>query len=144
MLLHALVWLFSPFLLTENKGELVLHIKNLDTPKGVIRVAVYDDEKKFLQTGNETLGKIIPVHTAEELQVNLLDLRFGYYAIAIYHDVNDNGALDKNYLNIPTEPYAFSNNPAVKWRSPTFQETQIEFSVPQKELTLELKRWRKH
>ena len=144
MVLYALVWLISPFWLTENKGELVLHIKNLDTAEGVIRIAVYDDEKKFLQEGNEKLGKMVPVSTISELEVDLPDLNFGYYAIAIYHDVNANGELDKNYLNIPIEPYAFSNNPAVKWRSPTFQETQIEFSVPEKELTLELKRWRKH
>jgi len=58
--------------------------------------------------------------------------------------VNNNGQLDKNYLGIPIEPYAFSNNPKVKWRSPTFTETQVELDEAQKDLSVELKRWRKH
>lgn len=34
----------------------------------------------------------------------------GEYAILAFHDLNSNGKLDRNFLGIPSEPYAFSNN----------------------------------
>lgn len=34
----------------------------------------------------------------------------GEYALMIYFDENDNGILDRNFVGIPTEPIAFSNN----------------------------------
>ena len=42
---------------------------------------------------------------------------------------------------IPTEPYAFSNNPAVKWRRPRYGE--VSFPVESSETTLQLtmSRW---
>ena len=131
--------LFTP----EKKGELVLQIKNIESASGVLHIAVYD-EGNFLQEEKELLKMTAIVQTQQDLRVAIPDLPFGTYAVAIYHDVNNNGKLDKNYLGIPAEPYAFSNNPKAKWRSPTFDETQIELSSQQKNLSVELKRWKKH
>lgn len=38
------------------------------------------------------------------------NLPSGSYALAVYHDENSNGQLDKNFLGLPTERYGFSNN----------------------------------
>ena len=38
------------------------------------------------------------------------NLEPGDYAVAIYHDENGNGQLDKRLFGIPKEPYGFSNN----------------------------------
>lgn len=132
------------FLFFEKTGNLVLQIKNVDAAEGTLRVAVYEGEQNFLKTGKELITTSRIVKSKKDQQVILSEVPFGKYAIAIYHDVNDNGKLDKNYLGIPTEPYAFSNNPKVKWRSPTFAETQVEFNSQQKDLHLELNRWKKH
>lgn len=130
---------FSPI----QKGELVVEIKNIENPQGVLYIAVYN-ESSFLQEGKELIKTKTPIQTVYDQKIAINELPFGVYAIAIYHDVNNNGKLDKNYLGIPTEPYAFSNNPKVKWRSPTFDETKIELNAAQRSLQMELKRWRKH
>jgi uncharacterized protein (DUF2141 family) len=38
------------------------------------------------------------------------DLPPGTYAVAVVHDENGNGQLDKNFLGIPSEGYGVSNN----------------------------------
>ncbi len=144
MRLYNIVFLATILLLPYKKGDLVLQVSNIETPSGSLRVAIYDSEQNFLIDGNEISLKIAPVKATNALRISISDLPFGKYAIAIYHDVNNNGQLDKNYLGIPIEPYAFSNNPKVKWRSPTFTETQVELDEAQKDLSVELKRWRKH
>lgn len=136
--------LWTTFFLTPaKKGELVLEIKNIESACGVLQIAVYD-EPHFLEEGKALFQTTTLVQTQQDLRIPITNIPFGRYAIAAYHDVNNNGKLDKNYLGIPVEPYAFSNNPRVKWRSPTFEETQIELNTLQKDIPLELKRWRKH
>ncbi len=131
--------LFAP----EKKGELVLNVQNIESADGIIHIAVFN-QSNFLQEGKEILKTTAAVQKSQNQRIIIPSLPFGTYAIAIYHDVNNNGKFDKNALGIPVEPYAFSNNPKVKWRSPTFDETQIELNAPQKILEVELKRWRKH
>ncbi|MBK7870897.1 MAG: DUF2141 domain-containing protein [Saprospiraceae bacterium] len=129
-------------LISMNKGTLTLIVKNVEAANGALHIAIYESESQFLKKA--AIGKVIPVISTTNCEIPIPELPFGKYAIAVFHDLNENGKLDKNSFGIPTEPYAFSNNPAVKWRSPTFAETLIEFGESQKNIALELKRWRKH
>lgn len=45
-----------------------------------------------------------------EVSVMFYSVPKGEYAVMAYHDVNNNGKLDTNFLGIPSEPFAFSNN----------------------------------
>jgi uncharacterized protein (DUF2141 family) len=38
------------------------------------------------------------------------NLEPGRYAAIAFHDENDNGKLDQNFLGVPNEPYGFSND----------------------------------
>ena len=56
-----------------------------------------------------------------------LPIRNHAYAIAVFHDINDNGILDKNALGIPLEPYGFSRNARARFTSaPPFEDAKIE------------------
>jgi uncharacterized protein (DUF2141 family) len=49
-------------------------------------------------------------------------------AIAAYHDVNDNGELDKNALGIPSERYGFTGGARGLTGPPSFDEAVIEIT----------------
>ena len=55
------------------------------------------------------MGKDVEV-TGKSVVYSFKDVPFGTYAVAIFHDTNSNGKLDKNLFGIPKESYAFSNN----------------------------------
>jgi uncharacterized protein (DUF2141 family) len=55
------------------------------------------------------------------------DIPPGTYAVAVFHDENANGKLDKNFLGIPREGYGASNNVRPKMSAPAFKDTA--FSV---------------
>ncbi len=55
------------------------------------------------------------------------DIPPGTYAIAVLHDENANGKLDKNFLGIPREGYGASNNVRPKMSAPAFKDAA--FSV---------------
>ena len=50
------------------------------------------------------------------------DIPPGTYAIAVFHDENANGKLDKNFLGIPREGYGASNNVRPKMSAPAFKD----------------------
>jgi uncharacterized protein (DUF2141 family) len=52
-------------------------------------------------------------------------LEDGSYAIAIIHDENENGALDTNFLGIPSEGVGVSTNPKVMGK-PHFDQGQFD------------------
>ncbi len=54
------------------------------------------------------------------------NLPVGTYAIAIFHDSNNNKKLDKNWVGIPKEGYGFSNNVFGTFGPPSFQEASFK------------------
>ena len=65
--------------------------------------------------------------TGEEVVAAFQDVPAGTFAIAVFHDTNSNGKLDKNFLGIPKEGYAFSNNVFGTFRAPGFEDASFEF-----------------
>lgn len=125
---------------TESIGTLTVQVKNVQQIQGCIRMAVYNDEHSFPSETRSFRGAYLPLKPGTKAQLDC-ELPFGQYAIAVYHDQNNNGKMDKNALGIPTEPYAFSNNVRVKWRAPRFREAAFGFNAVQQEITVVLNKW---
>jgi len=119
-----------------------LSVQNITLSGGSVLISVYDREEYFMDEAHQVYGVVIPVQEKGTLQIDIPDLVFGRYAIAVFHDENNNGSLDKNFLGIPKEPYAFSNNPRVKWSPPGFSETVFDFSPAQPAVQVKLQYWK--
>lgn len=143
-MMNILFILLLSWFQTEQKGTLIVKVKDVLQAQGSIRMAVYNNEKSFPSESQAFRGGALTLKPGINTQLNCDQLPFGSYAVAVYHDVNNNGKMDKNALGIPTEPYAFSNNVKVKWRAPKFREAVFEFRSAQQEITVELKRWSAH
>ena len=50
----------------------------------------------------------------------------GRFAVAVFHDENDNDELDANFLGVPTEGYGFSRNARGTFGPPSFSEAAVE------------------
>jgi len=61
----------------------------------------------------------------------------GQYGIAIYHDENGDGKLNKNFVGYPSEPFGFSNNPQILARAPSWKDAVFQHGG---ETTIEI-RW---
>tara|TARA_R110000868_G_scaffold82956_5_gene234009 strand:- start:6902 stop:7312 length:411 start_codon:yes stop_codon:yes gene_type:complete len=113
-LLFLPVFLFSQFTLT-------VHVGNVKTSSGNISIAVYDNEQGFLEFDHvlkSNTGKAKKGITTVELS----DLPQGLYALAVFHDENENGHLDTNFLGIPKEAVGFSNAKMKTFGPPSYKE----------------------
>ena len=90
-------------------ADLTITIKNVRSAAGTIFVAVYDSDGTFLNL-EHARAQMKAQALKGEVVFTVHDLATGTYAISAYHDENNNGKLDRNWLHIPTEGYGFSND----------------------------------
>lgn len=102
---------------------LLVEVSGLQDATGNIYIAVYDSDDTWL--GEETvLQRQVVIADAREngLVSTQLHLPPGQYAVSIYYDSNDNGELDTNFIGIPKEPVAVSNNARPKFGPPKYDD----------------------
>lgn len=117
------ILLFAGYVSAGNP-QLTIKIENIESVEGDIRIGVFNTSEKFLKQGLTFKKYKIAVNkTTETIIIN--DLPKGEYAFMMYHDKNADGVLNRNFLGIPKEPFAFSNNVKPKLAKPTFEACQF-------------------
>ena len=128
----------------SNGSEMVsaeIQIGNLSRADGAVHVAVFRDEASFKAERSSCYEEVITVSSRSPIRLRLPELPAGKYAIAAFHDQNGNGKLDKNWMGIPQEPYALSNNVSAKWKAPTFEDVAVEINSDNQQISLKLMSW---
>lgn len=65
----------------------------------------------------------------------------GNYAIAVFHDENGNGKMDKRLFGIPKEPYGLSNNFRPRFSGPKFSDCQFSVGEGGKAVRIDLEKF---
>lgn len=87
---------------------LTIVIEDIRDASGTVQVQVLAGQAQF--EGGGAVAQFLERAVEGTLTITAEDLPPGEYAIRIMHDVNGNDELDANFVGMPTEPYAFSNN----------------------------------
>jgi uncharacterized protein (DUF2141 family) len=120
----ALVALSTSGLFAQRKLEVT--VKNIKEVKGTVRIALYNNEKDFLE--KIVQGKIAKV-SGKEVKVVFENLQPGNYAVSVFHDENENEKLDAGFMGIPLEPYGFSNDAKGTFGPPSFEKAMVSIDA---------------
>ena len=105
--------------------------------EGPIRIAIYDSKEAFGDPEQAVMkDSEVPVDGFVIWEIKL-DALPDSFAIAAYHDLDDNGELNKALFNAPVEPYGFSNNARSLVGPPTFDQTIMQ--RPEKSAAIEVR-----
>ena len=140
---YILLATFSCFLLgmsTPSVGIMELAVNHLEYDYGTLWIGVYESEDTFLDRSKADLHAI-KVRDLKSKKIYLNNLAYGDYAVAVFHDLNDNGEMDFNWMGVPQEPFAFSRPVASKWRLPKFSEVKVGVYQSHKTISTPLKSW---
>lgn len=115
------------FLGAERSGKLNLtvSISGFPSDAGKAYIGLFRKGDKFPEMSGQFIGKIIPIEN-KKAEISFSNLSENSYAIAVFHDKNKNGKLDKNMLGIPTENYGFSNNARETFSAPSFESAAVK------------------
>lgn len=126
---------------TENTGDVIVRVTDIQDIKGEILVGIYDSRRTFRKVKKVMKYAVKEVSNGTETLV-LEDVPAGTYAIALFQDFNGNRKFDSNWMGVPKEPFGFSTNYVVKRRAPKYKEVTFEHPGNENtEMTINIQVW---
>lgn len=124
------VFLFLFFAIIGNsnaqKATLTLELRSIEILKGRLFISLTNDSLQFANFLNPTESRLKKVLVkSSTARVSFENLDAGWYAIAVFQDLNGNDSLDRRKFKIPAEPFGFSNNALAKFRAPWFKDARF-------------------
>ena len=103
--------------------DLTIEVSITKYNKGTVMLALYNSSDTYMKKTHKAAKQEVVDNKAI---FTFKNIQKGSYAFSMFHDVNDNRKMDKNFMGIPKEPYAFSNNKKGKFGPPDFEKVQFE------------------
>ncbi len=146
------LWLALGFICSTiaetSSGALTVHVEDVDADNGILMIGLFTSEETYDadqgqgEAGREQAYQSVTAEVHDGQADYVFErLPYGDYAIKLYHDENNNGELDKNFIGIPSEDYGFSNNPRTFFGPASYRDALFEFNAPEKTVTIHLKGW---
>ena len=119
------LWMLLTPLVHFGQFQLDVHVEGVEHATGIIQVALFNSDSGFLKSDRAyRLSSVQAMAGTTRVLIN--NLPKGTYALAIFHDLNSNKALDTNWIGIPKEPMGFSNAHVKAFGPPGFEECRLE------------------
>lgn len=122
-------------------AEVTIHMKGFRNNNGHVILGIYPDAETFSNPRSATTYKT-DIKITDNEAVAIFDLEAGDYAIALFHDENDDQELEMKAGAIPDEGWGFSRDALLTpvWpdfedavfqidRTPTYLEINLQYSV---------------
>lgn len=112
----------------DSSGSLTIQVRGLLHERGQVIANLFragDDVMRIEEPYLRTQGNI----NGNQARLVFQNLKYGKYAVSVFHDENGNGKLDHNLLRLPAEPLGFSNGFQLGLFSglPSFEKLQFDF-----------------
>ncbi len=120
---------------SSRAAELKITVNNIQTGKGEIRIALYKQADQWL---SKSFKKMQEPAVEGSVTVVFKDLPPGDYAVALYHDVDGDGKMAKNFMGIPKEPTGFSNDARGSFGPPSFDAVKVTLPEESKAIAIRL------
>lgn len=110
--------------LNAQTHNLKVVINDISNSGGNLMIAGFLGEKSFKTKENAAFNKKIKVDE-ESLTFSIPGLKTGKYAIAVFHDENEDSNMNTNNLGIPLEGFGFSGDYSI-FSKPKFKNCSFE------------------
>jgi uncharacterized protein (DUF2141 family) len=124
-----LILLINMLVTTSWAAVLKIDFQNMRSDEGDILYLVFNTSNGYPDKDEKSFRKgKLSAKEAKEKGLSLGDIPDGKYVMTFIHDENSNNKLDKNFLGMPKEGFAFSNNPKVFMGPPSYNRCEFKVS----------------
>lgn len=112
----------------SSGSTLRLEVQGVRNARGHVLVALYRPTDGFTETKSTAFrtNKVAAANGTVAIEFN--DLPAGSYALAIFHDENDNERIDTGFFGVPVEGFCFSNDARGLFGPPSFKSAALTHS----------------
>jgi uncharacterized protein (DUF2141 family) len=123
----------------QTASSLLVQVNGVRSDRGALVAVLYgDNPETFLKKGARLARERTPARPGG-VALCLGAPRPGTYAVAVYHDENDNGKFDRSWTGLPSEGFGVSNNPRPALRAPTLGESAVQVGTGRKVVNIDLR-----
>lgn len=121
-----------------GSSTLVVSVHGLQVVSGTVIALLFPSEQGFpAKVAQAAQRQSVKVESATA-ELRFPNLTAGTYAVTVYQDQNDNGKLDTNWIGIPKEPVAVSNNAKGRMGPPKYKDAMFRVGSERKTLQISL------
>jgi uncharacterized protein (DUF2141 family) len=117
---------------------IAMYIGGLTTNDGTVYCDLYDKEEGFPSEPKLAVARVKARPQNKQATCVFADVKAGRYAVAIWHDVDDDRELDSNLFGVPSEPVGSSNNAEGSFGPPSFKDAAFDYQPPMLKQTIRL------
>ncbi len=103
----------------------VIAVSGLHNSNGKVVAAIYNSEIGFPKESNKAYKRLSFDIVEDKCIVLFENIPEGVYAVSCFHDENNNGKMDTNFIGIPSEGTAASNNAEGVLGPPKFKNAKF-------------------
>jgi uncharacterized protein (DUF2141 family) len=119
---------FAPALVSAE--TLTITIADIRESEGLLMIQVANSEKGFEFSEDSAAPPPVAISQLAEAGEMTFEVTLppGIYGARVLHDLNGNGEMDSNFVGMPKEPWAFSNNATGRLGPAKWQDAKFEIS----------------
>ena len=123
----------------NSNNNLTVNIHGLKNRTGQVCLSLFSSSRGFPNDGSRALeARCINLKEATPV-ITFQNLRLGSYAVAVFHDFNNDGIFNVNGIGIPKEGFGFSRNPKIFMGVPKFEDAVVIIASSKNNIQIELK-----
>lgn len=120
-------------------GDLTVTFKGVRSDKGKLSAGLFGEKDGW--PDGKTFAVMDAAPKIGQVTYVFKNLPPGRYAISAFHDENANGKFDTNFIGLPKEGFAFSNDVKPKLSPPSFKDASFAVGANPVAITLHVEYW---
>jgi uncharacterized protein (DUF2141 family) len=119
--------------------ELTVSAEGLRNEQGIVLCTVFTGPEGFPSNATASDRRArVELPAPDDVRFTFRDLEPGFVAVAVVHDENANGKLDRGFLGKPTEGYGVSNNPPRGFSAPSYESARVDIQRGEQSLSVRI------
>lgn len=119
--------------------QVQVEITGLRSADGVVMVCMTPHPKRFPECRGDALAHAVTLPARATVNVDFGGVAPGRYAIAVLHDENGNGKVDRALGLMPKEGFGFSRDAPVRMGPPSFKQAAFTVGPDDVQQTLRMR-----
>jgi uncharacterized protein (DUF2141 family) len=125
--------------LAQQSGDIDVTVTGIKSDDGQVLVALFNGKDGFPGESDKAFARYKASIKNGVARFRIADVPYGIYAIALVHDENSNGKMDRNFLGIPKEGFGASNDPKALFGPPSYDDSTFTLQQEKMKLTIKMK-----
>ncbi len=113
----------------DSSGTIIVKLVNFRNSDGQVKLALFNSGEGFPDKRDKAIALPKSEIVNKKAEILFTDISYGTYAIGVHHDENSNDKFDSNWLKIPKEGYAASNDAKGKFGPPKYRDACFELKT---------------